>query len=581
MATGYEDRRFQTLVDENLHCVICTEVLRDPVQCRSNEHHFCRNCITEHLKHSQNCPTCKDPLTVETLVRPQRFLANTLSNLKISCENSERGCRVVVELGSLTTHVASCEFNPVPCSNDQCDKIISRRDKEIHESKVCDFRPVECDYCSETVVYKNLMQHTCPQRREIREMKEEITALKRQLDTLCTSQDEMRSSLDEMRSSQDEMRSSQDEMRSSQDEMRSSQDEMRSSQDEMRSSQDEMRSSQDEMRSSQDEMRKMMKTMMSKIEGIVALSLRSETKPVSTSIHSLQAEIIVAGGCDDKSVEVFNMASKTWRLLSEMNECRARASSVSYQGHMIVTGGEVGIWSLDSVEELNLAQHDGHWIKSQFKLPLELQRHVCLVYQNRLLVIGGKAGSNFLHSRVCDSIYEIQLNPPYTSKLLTRMPRSVTFHGSELVNNKIYIFGGSTSVFARDAIDNVLMFDPTSNNFTELQPLPCAVFQMATITLKDNVVVVGGKNKESRVLDTVILYNVTTGSHRMLPSMKKKRYGCTAVIIDDNIVVMGGYGDDFKALNSVECYNFDTNTWTEFPAMIKARAFATAVVKYC
>ena len=539
MARGYEDRRFQALVDENLHCVICTEVLRDPVQCRSNEHHFCRNCITEHLKHSQNCPTCKDPLTVETLVRPQRFLANTLSNLKISCENSERGCRAVVELGSLNTHVASCEFNPVPCSNDQCDKIISRRDKEIHESKVCDFRPVKCDYCSETVVYKNLMQHTCPQRREIREMKEEITALKRQLDTLCTSQDEMRSS------------------------------------------QDEMRSSQDEMRSSQDEMRKMMQTMMSKIEGNVALSLRSETKPVSSSIHNLQAEIVVAGGIDDKSVEVFNMATKTWRLLSEMNECRDGASYVLYQGHMIVTGGLFYLWSLDSVEELNLAQHDGHWIKSQFKLPLKLRRHLCVVYQNRLLVIGGIAEFHLCDSRVCALIFEIELNPPYTSKLLTRMPRPVTFHGAELVNNKIYIFGGSTSEYWHNAIDNVLMFDPASNNFTELQPLPFAVSKMATVSWKDSVVVLGGMNKQSRALDTVILYNVTTGSHRMLPSMNKKRRGCTAVIIDDNIVVMGGSGDDFEALNSVECYNFDTNTWTEFPAMIKARQYATAVVKYC
>ena len=521
MATGYEDRRFQTLVDENLYCVICTKVLRDPVQCRSNEHHFCRNCITEHLKHSQNCPTCKDPLTVETLVRPQRFLANTLSNLKISCDNSERGCRAVVELGRLMTHVASCEFNPVPCSNDQCDKIISRRDKEIHESKVCDFRPVECDYCSETVVYKNLMQHTCPQRREIREMKEEITALKRQLDTLCTSQDEMRSS--------------------------------------------------------QDEMRKMMQTMMSKIEGIVALS-SSETKPISSSIHNLQAEIVVAGGIDDKSVEVFNMATKTWRLLSNMNECRALASSVLYQGHMIVTGGRVGLGSRDSVEELNLAQHDGYWIKSKFKLPLQLRDHVCLVYQNRLLVIGGLT---LFASPDCYWIYEIQLNPPYTSKLLIRMPRSLRCHGAELVNNKVYIFGGSTTLFGDDAIDNILMFDPATNKCTELQPLPYAVCKMATITWKDNVVVLGGVNKEIRALDTVVLYNVTTGSHRMLPSMKKKRRGCTAVIIDDNIVMMGGSGDDRQALNSVECYNFDTNIWTEFPAIIKARTFATAVVKYC
>ena len=74
MEQGYEDSRFETKVDENLQCVICTNVLKDPVQCRRNEHHFCRACITEHLKHSRNCPICQDPLTEETLGRPQTFL---------------------------------------------------------------------------------------------------------------------------------------------------------------------------------------------------------------------------------------------------------------------------------------------------------------------------------------------------------------------------------------------------------------------------------------------------------------------------------------------------------------------------
>ena len=384
MATGYEDRRFQTLVDENLHCVICTEVLmRDPVQCRRNEHHFCSNCIIEHLKHSQNCPTCKDPLTVETLVKPQRFLANTLSKLKISCENSERGCRSVVELGSLNTHVASCEFNPIPCSNDQCDEIISRSDKEIHENKVCDSRRVECDYCGETVVYKKLVQHTCPQRREIQE-------IKRQVD----KQDEMLKMI----------------------------------------------------RSCQDEMLKMMQTMMSKIEGITALSLCSETRNDLSSIYNMQAEIVVAGGRDDKSthrsVEAFNMATKTWRLLSEMNERREGASSVLYQGYMIVTGGypdsstldhEPLFLASDSVEELNLAQQDGHWVKSQFKLPKQLKGHACVVYQNHLLVIGGDPDSNYdCNFCISDSIYEIELAPPYTSKFLTSMPRNIYDHGAEM-----------------------------------------------------------------------------------------------------------------------------------------------------
>ncbi len=507
MATGYEDNRFETKVDENLHCIICREVLKDPVQCRRNEHHFCRNCITKHLKHSPKCPTCKDPLTVQTLVRPQRFLANTLSCLKILCDNSERGCRKVVELGSLATHVASCGFSPMPCSNDQCEEIISRRDKEIHENKVCDFRPVKCDYCGQMVMYKNFMQHTCPPRQEIREMKAELR----------------------------------------------------------------------ENRSRQDEMLKMMQNMMTNLTRIQRNTLQCSEGSHASSGQEMQAEILVAGGNGRESVEVFNMATKTWRPLSEMNECRTGASSVLYQGHMIVTGGMSQTYqSLASVEELNLAQQDGHWVESQFKLPAPSSNHACVVYQNKLFVFGGRDGV-----MVYDTIYEIELTPPYTSRLLTKMPRPICYHGAEVVSGKIFIIGGSTTAYCDNATSTVLMFDPVTNTCTELKPLPYTVSRMATVTWKDNVVVLGGRDKQGNIRNTVVLYNVTTGSHRMLPGMRNKRCVCTAVTIGDNIIVIGGCDETGKPLISVECYNFNTNTWTEFPAMAKERFYPTAVVKYC
>ena len=510
MATGYEDERFETKVDDNLHCVICTEVLKDPVQCPRNEHHFCRNCIIKHLKHSRNCPTCKDPLTVETLVKPQRFLANTLARLKISCDNAQRGCRAVVELGSLNTHVASCGFSPVPCSNDQCDEIISRRDKEVHENKVCDFRLVKCDYCGQMVLYKNFMQHSCPPRKEIREMKAEMRA--------------------------------------------------------------ELR----EVRSTQDEILRMVRNVMSSLERLERNATQRSEGSHASSGQELQAEIVVAGGLYRRSVEVFNMTTKTWRSLSEMKECRFKSSSVLYQGHMIVTGG----WNersqdLDSVEELNLDQQNEHWVKSKFKLPAPSNGHTCVVYQNRLIVIGG-----YGNIRVYDTIYEIQLNPPYTSKLLTRMSKPVCYHGAEIVNDKIFIIGGSTTGLSKDVTNTVLMFDPATNTCTEIKPLPYQLSAMATVTWKDNVVILGGRDDQVNILNTVILYNVTTGSHRMLPAMTTKRWGCTAVIIGDNIIVMGGRNETYADLKSVECFNFNTNTWTELPAMTEARMCATAVVKY-
>jgi N-acetylneuraminic acid mutarotase len=386
----------------------------------------------------------------------------------------------------------------MPCSNDECDEIISRRDKEIHEKKVCDFREVKCDYCAQMVLYKDFMQHTCPPRQEIREMKAELR----------------------------------------------------------------------EVRSTQDEMLRMMSNLTRMVSNI-------PQRPEASHVSSVQeCEIVVAGGSFCKSVEVFNMATKTWRSLSEMNECRHDASSVLYQGHMIVTGG-YSDQELDSVEKLNLV--DGQWIEeSHFKLPAPSSAHTCVVHQNRLLVIGGE-----IYGMVHDTIHEIQLTPPHTSRLLTdEMPQAICSHGTVIVNDKVYIIGGSTTESCKDATDTVLMFDPATNTCTELNSLPYPVSEMATVAWKDNVVVLGGEGKEGNILNTVILYNVATKRHSMLPEMRQKRSGCTAVTIGDNIITMGGRDETYTKLSSVECYNFQTNTWTEFPAMAEARAYATAVVTY-
>jgi hypothetical protein len=400
----------------------------------------------------------------------------------------------------------------MPCSNDQCGEIISRRDKKIHENKVCDFRRVNCDYGGQMVLYKNFMQHTCPARKEIREIKADMADVKRQVNKLCASQDEVF---------------------------------------------------------------KVMQNMMSNLVRIERNTAQRSEASHASSGQELQAEIVVAGGFNRKSVEEFNMATKTWRPLSEMNECRGVASSVIYQDHMIVTGGYFKRQYLDSVEELNLSQQDGHWVKSQFKLPMPSAYHTCVVLHNCLLVIGG-----YSDSRVHDTIHEIQLTPPYTSKLLTKMPRPICDHGAEIVNDKVYIIGGRMTDYVKDATDTVLMFDPATNTCTELKKLPYPVFAMATVTWKDNVAVLGGVDKKGKALNSAILYYVTTGSHRMLPEMTKKRRNCTAVIIGDNIITMGGQDETVTKLNSVECYNFETNTWTEFSTMAEERSRATAVVKY-
>ena len=62
------------------------------------------------------------------------------------------------------------------------------------------------------------------------------------------------------------------------------------------------------------------------------------------------------------------------------------------------------------------------------------------------------------------------------------------------------------------------------------------VSMMATVRMRDNIVVIGGADKHGKVLDTVIIYNVKTEEYPMLPSMRCEREGCSAVVIGKNFV---------------------------------------------
>ena len=165
--TGYEDELFQYPVGPSLHCCICTNVIKDPAMCH-NEHIFCRACITRHLMYSQTCPTCMQPLTVQTLRKVPRGIRNLLSELKIRCEFVDRGCGKIVDLGDLERHVADCGFAPAFCCNEGCQLEVNKQDLLYHETAVCELRRVQCHSCNDI-------------RRELDTVKINLAAIDRKL----------------------------------------------------------------------------------------------------------------------------------------------------------------------------------------------------------------------------------------------------------------------------------------------------------------------------------------------------------------------------------------------------------------
>ena len=517
---GYEDERFENVVSQNFHCPICLNVFKDPMMCQRNQHNFCP-CITRHLENSQKCPSCQEEITLGTLNKAPRILTNYLSELKIRCDYFRRGCREFVQLGDLERHVKDCGFTPVLCSNEGCVVEMNKRDRTHHETEVCEFRKVKCHDCSEI-------------RKEVDEVKVNLNEVKMNLMEQTQKLDEIKTNMTTMSANLDKM--------------------------------EDIKQKVDQLATLPANIEKMKEDLMRKVES------------TDNDTNQIKPIVVVAGGCRSgnlRSAEMFNWSTKTWSPLPPVKECREGASSFVYEHQLTVAGGRSGN-TIDTMERININPivDSTQWTDFPAKLPDKSYGHCSVVYDERLITIGGYESSSHTYS---DSIHEVLLVQPYTRNLLSRMPESRCFHGAQLFDDKVLIVGGRKSARFKDSMASVLMYDINKKECKQMAPLPFAVYEMATIRWGDNVIVIGGVDKQGEVLNTVVIYNVQTGKSHMLPEMKCKRKGCTAVVSRGVIVVMGGKDERDRAFNSVECFTFDRYSWEDLPPMNDARYRATAV----
>ena len=509
MAEGYDTGRFRSAIDDGFICCICLCVLKDPMQCENNEHYFCSGCIKEHLeKTSHTCPVCQDKLSVETVRKAPRIVGDCVSRYKITCDYATRGCDKVLELGTLQTHVRDCDFMPVSCSNEGCDKIVSKRDVNQHESELCQFKTTTCDDCGEKISHHKYGAHVCVLRRDVDEMKKDLADTKKDLADVKATQHEMMS-----------------------------------------------------------EMREGMQRITIAIE-----KLEKSTRNVADVVNAINPDIVLIGGVDDtekvlSSVERFNFLNQTWTPLAELKTARAFHAAVVFENQILVCGGSTSVDNLnfiDSIEVLDLNDNPPTWHEFAVNLPAKVCDHKCVVYGNRLLIIGGITEEGWL-----DTIYELLLVPPYSSKLLCHMKKERAGHGAELFDDKVLIAGGN------DTEADVEMFDITRNECVEMPPLLYPRSFMATVGRDDSMLLIGGKDDKDEYSSDIIQYDVKTGQSKVLRKMKTEGYGCSAVCSGNTLVVMGYSDEDCL----VECFNFVTNSsWKKLPCMSSVRLIACAVV---
>ena len=260
-----------------------------------------------------------------------------------------------------------------------------------------------------------------------------------------------------------------------------------------------------------------------------------------------------------------------------MNEERSGHSVFVNDREIYVAGGLTGTECTDSIEILNVDEENLKWKPQspQFRMPIKCNGHKMVCHENSVIHTGGYCEGD----HVSDAIYEISLNPPHNTKLLAKMPEPRSFHGCEIFDNQVVVAGGVATNYLRDTKNTVYAHDLDNGELKALPPLPSPVSDMATVSYKGNVILIGGVD-DCKTLNTVMIYDVKTGKIKMLPHLNHKRAGCAAVITGNVIVVMGGYDYETNTcLNSVEFLDLSTNVWRELSPMTTKRAIFTAVLK--
>ena len=553
--TGYDDERFEQIISESFHCIICTNVFKDPVMCRHNEHLFCRACITKHLMNSQTCPTCMEPLTVDTLTQAPRGIRNLLGELNIRCEFFDRGCGKFVELGDLERHIADCGFAPVVCSNAGCQLEVNKQDLIHHETAVCELRRVQCHNCNE--------------------LSQEMDAVKVNLAEICEKLDRNEKKLD-----RNEMNS-----KAIEQNLVAKVELVQEKLNKQEVSNRHVQGDIVEMKKSLNQITKQLERMTQQASHEVQDEQEEMKKGIAEANEiDTEPKVVIAGGYNRSSnlnsVEMFSLSTQTWTPLQPMRECRSGASSVVYNNQVVVTGGDGNNGITKSMERLstNAVQADQSitWEMLTAKLPGRLLGHCSVVYNGRLIVIGGHDEDKHACS---DSITELSLVPPYTTKLLATMQQTRCYHGVAILGDKIVIVGGTPEVWSDEVLRSVVMYDVTKNECKELAPLPYPVCEMATVKWgDDNVMIMGGADSNDEPLNKVLIYNIKTQKSHMLPDMKYKRRACVAAVVRDTVIVMGGRDEKRNYLKTVESFKFDRYSWNELPKMHNATVDATAVV---
>ncbi|CAB4002330.1 RING finger 151-like isoform X2 [Paramuricea clavata] len=503
---GYDEKRFATTVNRNFLCLICFDVLREPVLCPRNHHCFCRSCITKHLENCRRCPTCADELTVETLAEPQRMVKDILNELNIHCIYINRGCQKILQLQHLERHEATCGFTPAVCTNQGCGATLNQRDLIHHQSELCEFRKLKCHSCGEMEkrmanLEKNMERNAADMAGKLEAVNNEVRGLKT---ALIEGFDEMKDVLVKMEDKKEE------------------------------------------------NTRKVRNTASGDKENIIvaggygtnSVEMFNWRQRRWSPLQSLPKKrhggtsfvfnnhVTIAGvSCSGYVEDMIRMnINPNPDLSTHWSECPVKLpaklayhSSVLYNDRLIVSGGINGNAVFDCIHELQLVIP--YTVKTLSRMPERRNAHGMELFDDNLLIVGGRTTGSWQGNLSSVVLYDIKKNE---CKQLAPLPYEVSLMATVRWGDNIVVIGGVDK--RGKVLDTIIIYNVKTEQGRLLPPMRCKRFGCTAVVIGNNIVVLGGRG-ERRVLKSVEAFNFDRNTWEELPEMSEARWWHMAVAV--------------------------------------------------
>lgn len=145
-----QEQMIDTFLDEEqVFCVICSEIIKRPTQLFMSsdegitnvcQHVFCFGCIS--TLRNNNCPLCQKPFNVSVI---SKLFEDLIQKQKVTCKHPD--CKTVLKIREIITHYkTTCPYEKMPCN--YCWESVVRKDLPEHKL-ICGARPVQCEACNE------------------------------------------------------------------------------------------------------------------------------------------------------------------------------------------------------------------------------------------------------------------------------------------------------------------------------------------------------------------------------------------------------------------------------------------------